>query len=339
MRDQKFTLVTLVDDSLAGKYFHRDMFRTYRRFDRFFQPVDIRKYQANENNSELTLLDRFAMFAVMYYEGISYERLVERLAGTKNLVFITSDLHYWSIFPQSIEPDLFDNKQLSPSTNRYDQLFEMFNRLDIRHLITSYECPEIDQIRLERPALRTYVIEIHIDPVIFRDYGLPKEYDIIIYGSMLPSVYPFRHRVCRLLTESSRFNILHLDLKSPFYDIDICGEGLARKINQSWLGLTTTSNFDYLLGKYFELPACRCVVLGNMNDQGKVIFGSNYIHIDDQMTDSQILGVVAEGLSNQRRLREYADEMYRVMHVRYTLAQYEWKLFKVACQILDDCRD
>ena len=354
-----FTLITLVDDSPAYFYYVRDIFRMYQTFDRLFSLIDIREYQADENPAEVTILDRFAMFAVMYYEDVTYESLIERLAGTKNLVFMTSDLHYWSIFPELIDARLltprqpfplpkflnkflgglrpFSSHQLSPSDNRYDRLFEMFDRLDIRHLITCYECPELNQIRLQRSALQTYVIDLHIEPAIFRDYGLPKEHDVIIYGSMSPSSYPFRNRVSRLITRSRRFKVLHLKLNDMFYNADMCGEGLARKINQSWLGLATTSNFDYLVGKYFEIPACRSVVLGNMNEQGHAIFGNNYIHIDNQMTDSQILNAVADALSDRRRLQEYADQMYEVMHTRYTLEENERKLFQVASQILESC--
>jgi hypothetical protein len=351
-----YALITLLGDTPADKYFVRHIFRTYQGFNHLFRLFDIRQYSARENDAEVTILDRFAMFALLFYEGVSQESLLERLAGTKNLVFMTSDLHYWSIFPDLIDARLltpqqpfrlqkflgkmrlFKPRQLSPPDNQYDRLFEMFDRLNIRHLITCYDCPELRQIQLQRPALNTYVINLHIDPAIFRDYGLQKEYDVIIYGSLSPAAYPFRNRMCRLLTESRQFNVLHLKIATNgLYDADICGEGLARKINQSWLGLVTTSTFDYLVGKYFEIPACRSVVLGNMNEQGRAIFGNNYVHVDDRMTDSEILNIVTEALADRCRLQEYADQMYDMMHTRYTLEENERKLFQVATQILESC--
>ena len=325
-----FTLITLVDPSPADEYFNRHIWRTYRGFDRLFQLVDLRKYQASENTAEVTILDRYAMFAVMYFEGASYESLIERLEGTKNLVFMTSDLHYWSIFPHSIDPELLTRERLTPADNRNDELFAMCDRLDIRHLITTCECPELTQLEAERPSLHTYVINLHFDPAIFKDYGLPKEYDVIVYGSLLPSVYPFRNRVCRLLIESRRFKVLRVLREDHLYHPDVCEEGLARKINQSWLGLTDITTFDYLVNKYFEIPASRCVVLGNMNEQGRAIFGDRYVHIDDQMTDEEILKIVSEALSDRGRLEEYADQMYQVMHTSQTLAEHEQKLFEVA---------
>lgn len=328
-----FTLITLVDNSVADDYYQRHLWRRYRRFDRLFRVVDVRSYRASENAAEVTILDRFAMFAAMYYEGLPYHTLLDRLAGTKNLVFMTSDLHYWSIFPEGVDPKVFTRERLSPSENRYDQLFEMFDRLDIHHLVTNYECPELNHIRLLRPDLKTYVIDLHVDTEVFRDYGLRKEHDVIIYGSMAPSVYPLRSRVCNLLTASGHFKILHVKMESVHYEAVICGERLARKINQSHLGLATVSNFDYLVEKYFEIPACRSVVLGNMNPQGRAIFGNNYVHIDDQMTDSQILGVIGDALADPGRLQMLADKMHSVTQSSYTLTHYERKLFELARQI------
>lgn len=334
-----FTLVTLIDASLGDSYFSRLLMRTFQGFERLFRVVDIRKYNSAENDADVTVLDRLAMFAVMYYDGVSYESLLARLAGTRNLVFMTSDLHHWSIFPQLTDTTLFTLPRLDPSVTCHEHLFEFFDRLDIRHLVTSYECPELTQIRARRPALHTYVINNHVDTAIFKDYELRKEHDVIIYGSMLASTYPFRHRVCQLLLASKQFNILRLEIEDHLYDADACGEGLARKINQSWLGLTTTSNFDYLVGKYFEIPACRSVVLGNMNGQGRDIFGDHYVHIDDRMTDGQIVSVVAKALANRRRLQEVADQMYEKVHTSYTLAEYERRLFHVANQVLESCRE
>jgi hypothetical protein len=328
-----FTLITLVDDSLAGNHYQRHLWYLYQRFNRLFRVVDIRKYQASKNNGQVTILDRFAMFAVMYFEGLSYQSVLDRLAGTKNLVFMTSDLHYWSIFPQSVDPEVMTRKRLSPLENRHDQLFEMFDELDIHNLVTNYDCPELANISLLRPTLKTYVIDLHVDTDIFRDYRLRKKYDVIIYGSLAPSVYPFRSRVCNLLTASREFKILRVKLKSARYKTAICGERLARKINQSRLGLATVSNFDYLVEKYLEIPACRTVLVGNMNRQGRAIFGNNYVHIDDQMTDSQILEVVGDALADQNKLQMLADKMYSVMQSSYTLTEHERKLFELAQQI------
>ena len=326
-----YRLITLLHQSPVDRLFARDIFRTYQGFSRRFELVDIRDDLAPKNRAEVTILDRFAMFAAMAYEGMSYEDLVRRLEGIPNLVFLTSDLHDWSIFPEAISR-IRHCRRFDPSVNRYDRLMAMFDRLDIRALIASYECPELNEIRRLRPSLQTFVIDLHVNTAIFRDYGVPKENDLIIYGAANREGYPFRHRLLRLL--SRRFKVLRVAPdKSLSYNEEICGEGLARKIGASWLGLATKGSFDYLVGKYFEIPACRTAVLGNMNAQGRAIFGEHYVHIDEGMTDRQIVGIVRSALADKTRLKEYADHMYDVIHGGYSLEDNERKLFDVVRKI------
>ena len=328
-----FSIITLNASSPADKYFVRHLFQTYRKFNSLFQIFDLREYRTSENRAEVTILDRFAMFALLQYENVALDEILERLEGTKNLALLTSDLHHWSIFPNLRDQSLLSLPQLTPEANNNKHLYEMFDRLEIAHLISNYECPELEQIRIERPDLSTYVIELHVDTNVFKDHQMPKEYDLILYGSMSPSTYPFRHRVSKLALQSPDLKVLWITNKESLYDPEICGDGLAKKINKSWLGLSTISNFDYLVGKYFEIPACRTVLLGNMNEQGKAIFGDNYIHIDGEMSDRQILRTIGEAVADRGRLQTIADRMYSVIHQNFKLEDCERKLFSIAKRI------
>lgn len=324
-----FTLVTLVDPCEVDKYYIRDVARTYCRFNRLFNIVDVRNYRAMRNNADVTILDRFALFAAMYYDRIPYNQIIDQFVGTKNLVFLTADLHYWSLFPDLINHAL-GKSTLTPAMSEYGRLFEMFDHLSIRHLIACYSCPELEQIQRYRPGLITHVINLHFDPAIFRHYKEQKKYDVVVYGSTLSQTYAFRHRVLQLLIGSQQFRVLHLKSEDQLYNEQICGIGLARKINQSWMGLATVTDFSYLVGKYFEIPACRSVVLGDMNDQGAAIFGGRYIHIDETMSDSKIVKIVNGALCDRQRLQKVSSHMYRKMHRNYTLERYERKLFEIA---------
>ena len=139
-------------------------------------------------------------------------------------------------------------------------------------------------------------------------------------------------RVTRLLRRSRRLQVLEIPPPGA-YDPSTCGEGLARKINSAWLGLATTSSFDYLLGKYFEIAACRTTVVGNMNEQGRAIFGADYVHIDRGMSDRRILATIEAALADRRPLQAMADRMSGVMHDGYTLAHLERKLYGLAAAI------
>ncbi len=330
MSDPTVALVTLIDPCAADKYYIRHVARTYSQFNKLFRTIDIRNYRASENSARATIVDRFSMFAAMQYDGMSFEEVKERLLGTKNLIFLTADLHYWSLFPDLIETAI-SNRVLTPDVNDYRRMLAMFDDLHIEHLIASYECPELYQIKSLRPGLRTYVVHLHFDPTIFKDRHKRKKYDVIVYGSTQQQVYGFRHRVLQLLQNEPRIKILHLEMpESQLYNEQTCGPGLARRINQSWMGLATVTDFSYLVGKYFEIAASGSVVLGDMNKQGVAIFGRNYVHIDERMSDAQIVSRVRWALGNRERLRRISDRMYGKMHSDCTLEKYERKLFEIA---------
>jgi hypothetical protein len=171
---------------------------------------------------------------------------------------------------------------------------------------------------------------MNFDPTIFRDRHIRKRYDVIVYGSTQQQTYSFRYRVLQLLQKEPHIKVLHLDMpESQLYNDQTCGPGLARRINQSWMGLATVTDFSYLVGKYFEIPGCRSVVLGDMNKQGAAIFGRNYVHIDERMSDGEIVSRVRRALRNRKRLCRIADRMYAKMHADFTLEKYEEKLFKI----------
>jgi len=70
-----------------------------------------------------------------------------------------------------------------------------------------------------------------------------------------------------------------------------------------------------------------------MNQQGREVFGDNYIHIDDQMSGRQIVEVTRDALADRGKLKHLADRMCGVMQSSYTLAENERKLFELTVQI------
>ena len=320
----KFLIVTLVRNDLSAinEMHTRELFYTYKNFNDIFDVIDIRDYEAKNNNYEVTILDQFSMFA--YLKSIAnYSEFCKKFVGTKNLVLFSSDLHFVSIFPGT---------EFSPTTlnlehlNDYTHLFEMFKELNIFNMIGYYDCPELHYVN-NNSSVRTYIVNYHINPKIYRDYNLPKIYDVVFYGSINNDVYPFQFRLENLLKKSG-FNVKFIEHKYS-YDLEICGENLAKIINQSWLSVATTSNFDYLIGKYFEISACNTVVLGNMNNQGQLIWNENYIHINDEMSDSQILEIIKNALSNKPKLMAMAKRMSQVIHSQHTLNDQKIKLFEI----------
>lgn len=329
MRKKKFLIVTLVDDNITQLHNHscHNVFFKYKNFDDLFDVVDIRDYHPEKYAYEVTILDRFAWAALMIWKSFSYKNLVKKFENAKNLVLLTSDLHSWSLFPNLAQlPGNLIDDALAPHCNDDRYLFKFSHTLGIKHLITHYQCPELENIK-RFSQINTHIIDYHIDSNIFKDYKLEKKYDIIVYGSTYKTAYPFRYRLKQLLKDSS-FNVLIIEPED-----NIKGEQLAKLINQSWIGLATVSNFSYLVGKYFEISACNTVVLGNMNSQGKKIWSNNFIYVDETMTDVEISSRIKNALQNRKLLTKISTTMYDIMHNKYTIQEEKSKLYET-CEII-----
>ena len=69
----------------------------------------------------------------------------------------------------------------------------------------------------------------------------------------------------------------------------ISNKKLSEEINKSWLTICTSSKYNLLLGKYFETSMSNSTVCGNMPEDGKNICRDNYIELNPEMSDEEII--------------------------------------------------
>jgi hypothetical protein len=172
-----------------------------------------------------------------------------------------------------------------------------------------------------------------VNTALFRDYGLPKEYDVILYGAVNPEVYPFRARLARLLAQQQGLRFRHIP--HPGYYPEgaaaaavIAGADLSREINRAWVGIATRSVYDCLLMKYFEIAASGALVAGDLPEWGRPIFGQNFLELGPTQTDADILAALHALLANKDRLRA------RIEVARHTVVQ-EHSTDAFAVRVLD----
>lgn len=205
--------------------------------------------------------------------------------------------------------------------------------LHVNYVISIYDNPELTELKLHCPRLRgTYVLPHFIDTNIYKDYGLPKKWDILMYGNIDSEVYPFRSRLRELIR--ARLPRAH-EMSHPGYsryDAERCGEALAKTINQSLIAIATPSIYDCLVAKFFEISACHCVVAGKLATQGKPIWDDNFIHLDEQMSDEKILKVLCDALANPKQLADKAEVMYQLTQRNASIEQFA----NAMCQIVED---
>jgi hypothetical protein len=194
-------------------------------------------------------------------------------------------------------------------------------------ILTPYlNSPAVDVIQKSIPNIKVYYVPHHIDMTYFKDYGKTKKYDIMIYGNTSPTFYKFRNRLVKIL-KNTNFKIKQWDgFRNYFkFEPNKANDYLSKAINESWLTVCTSSNYNMLLGKYFETSMSKSVVLGNMANEGKEIWEDKYIHVDDSMTDDDIIQIIKTALDNKEKLIEYSEIMYEKMK-EFDLSKYSNKV-------------
>jgi hypothetical protein len=194
-------------------------------------------------------------------------------------------------------------------------------------ILTPYlNSPAVDVIQKSIPNIKVYYVPHHIDMTYFKDYGKTKKYDIMIYGNTSPTFYKFRNRLVKIL-KNTNFKIKQWDgFRNYFkFEPNKANDYLSKAINESWLTVCTSSNYNMLLGKYFETSMSKSVVLGNMANEGKEIWEDKYIHVDDSMTDDDIIKIIKTALDNKEKLIEYSEIMYEKMK-EFDLSKYSNKV-------------
>lgn len=103
----------------------------------------------------------------------------------------------------------------------------------------------------------------HVDTNIYKDYGEKKSIDFLLMGSIHPRIYPLRTMILETMRSTKGF-VYH---PHPGYrnfrqdEKALVGERYAREINRAKIFFTCDSKFHYPLNKYFEVLACKTLLL------------------------------------------------------------------------------
>ena len=223
-------------------------------------------------------------------------------------------------------PDL---KNLTEGIIEFLKQIQMGN---VKYIISYYQCPELNVLLDYSKKLikKNFIIPFHIEPSIFYDYKLEKKYDILLYGAYTNLSYSFRNRLYFILKSLDKKYRIKITSTSKYES------ELPKMINSSWLTIATTSNFSYLVRKYFEISACKSVILGNMNLQGSEIWKNNYIHIDNEMGTDMIIKIIDDALTNKEKLKDISNIMYSKIHSEYSYVNYYNKILNVYNYINND---
>ncbi len=335
-----YLFVTLLDEDL--KRSNPVMLNSYymeKVLGPYFDIIDIRN------------LDKIKLFnyKLIFIDGIALNTRTTKLDKStlysllnkiKNIpkVLLAHDIHDYSFdFDNGCQPPKeMLKRELCPIqefTIQKENIKQFLKQNNIQNIITVCDCEEFDFMYkyYSDQVKKFFILSHHIPQEIFYPRALAKKYDILIYGwSNSDIVYPFRTRLKKLLVGSSRFKVHVIERTSDIKKMPIEND-LAELISQSWICVTCVSNFSYLVRKYFEIGACGSIPCGNINAQGKTIFGSNVIELDPNMSDYEIIRIIDYYLSKPELL------IYMGNQIKTITSTYNYNMFiKKILEIKDD---
>jgi len=224
-----------------------------------------------------------------------------------------------------------------------------YKRENFKGIIHIGKCQSIiDRYKNEFPDKQFICLDsrfINVDR--FKDYGLEKKYDILIYGTReffypykkenLDSInryiekyekhyhvkindddpiefYPLRNKLEKIINKlSDRYNVKIVPAIC-IIDANIANEDLSMLINQSYLCVACPTIVDLMMHKYLEISASNCAILGKCPGEEKELFEGNIVEVDEFMEDDEIIRIIDDALSNKKKLLEMSSQLYKRVH-------------------------
>jgi len=208
-----------------------------------------------------------------------------------------------------------------------NMLCQFINELGLNIIFTFYSNTEARLIRKLTPGVKHLHLMHHIDTSIFKHNStIEKKYDILLFGAVHPTHYPFRKRLFDLILQNrDLFNVYYVE-KPELFDPSICEMGLANLINESKICIATKSRYDYLVGKYFEISMCKSLIAGNIPTDGLAIFKNKIVELNEQMSNEEIISELLSALENYSTYVSRIDALYDYSNLNHGLDFFPEKL-------------
>ena len=160
-----------------------------------------------------------------------------------------------------------------------------------------------------------------VDKDCFKDYGLPKEYDIITLGAMW-RFYPLRVQIHQYLQKH------YAELGIRYHNYPHCGvdfkhssfvrDNYAKAINQSKMLASCGSRFNLLMNKTFEAMGCNTLYIGSKPYGEKELHlrdGWNYVAVNQFDFVEKIQHLLKNDLERQVIIRNAQATFQKYHHI------------------------
>lgn len=251
-------------------------------------------------------------------------------------------------------------------TRRY--LESIFFNKQYKSIVNTFDCSHITKEIIKQITIPLYTMKnYYIDITKFTSRNTEKIYDILIYGNCTAShnpcmsdydidlyekrtgkikscylVYPFRFRLYNLITRWKKKKLFNIKILSKHYKYKNTGQipcktDLSKIINQSYIAICTSSRFNIMVKKYFEIAASDAIICGNIPMNYESTFKNNIVEITPEMSDNEILNVIKKALEDKKELERKGKEFGKFVRDNYNYNKALINFNEITNKIYSDC--
>lgn len=176
--------------------------------------------------------------------------------------------------------------------------------------------------RQVRAAVRFIPWPRAMSPIIYRDYGLDKTYDVTLLGALQPErIYPLRNIMHRTFAARPDINYFHQNHPGYRYvasENALVGEQYAKAINRSKIFATCTSVYRIPIMKLYEVIACRTLLMADPPCGAELlglVDGETFVAVDKR----NFLDKTIWYLSNPDEIERVSSAGMRLFQARHTV--------------------
>jgi spore maturation protein CgeB len=195
---------------------------------------------------------------------------------------------------------------------------ELLKREKVKYVFTLYRDKFYEWYPQFWQQMRWLPHQVNTD--VFLDYGLKKEIDCLMMGAIHPYIYPLRHKILNAMKDRPGFVYHEHPGYKNFSDQDrkelYIGENYAREINRARMFITCNSRYGYSLAKYFEVLACKTLLLAPVTQEIRdlgLIPGVHFAAINDVNYD-RVISYYLENENERELIASQGYELVRSQH-------------------------
>ena len=204
---------------------------------------------------------------------------------------------------------------------------------------------QIDMPRLKNLNKSKHKV-VHIphcaEKTVFKDYGLPKDIDVLYTGISSKAFYPLRRKFLKhvqpiLKRKGYGFQIF----KHPGYRLKNISQinnhltKYAKALNRAKIVVTCTSKYKYPLAKLAEIPLCRTALCCDTPVENREWYNKWMISVSPEMKPARIAERIIGYLNNPKDLQTKTDLGYEENLKCRTQEYYAHRFVNICKEYLD----